>query len=183
MLSLFLAAIENHDNDDKFIKLYKAYEEKVYSIAIGFTKNKYDAEEATQSAFFALARNMDKIDLENEDETKIYVYKAAKSASFDILRKNSKSPRTVSMKDFFTLSSTENPEDSLINDEKLERIIKAINDMPEYYRDVLTYCLLGGYSVNEAADLLREPKSTVKSRFYRANALLKKALKEVMRDA
>ena len=60
MLFLYLAAIENHDNDDKFMKLYKAYEEKVYSIAIGFTKNQYDAEEATQSAFFALARNIDK---------------------------------------------------------------------------------------------------------------------------
>ena len=177
MLFLYLAAIENHDNDDKFMKLYKAYEEKVYSIAIGFTKNQYDAEEATQSAFFALARNIDKIDLENEDETKIYVYKAAKSASFDILRKNSKSPRTVSMKDFFTLSSTENPEDSLINDEKLEKIIKAINDMPEYYRDVLTYHYLGGFSVKEISVLLNKPISTVKSQLKRGKELLNLAVK------
>ena len=177
MLSLFLAAIENHDNDDKFIKLYKAYEKKVYSIAIGFTKDQYDAEDASQAAFFALARNIDKIDLENEDETKIYVYKAVKSASLDILRKKSKSPRTVSMNDFFTLSSTENPEDSLINDEKLERIIKAIKDMPEYYRDVLTYHYLGGFSVKEISVLLNKPTSTVKSQLKRGKELLNLAVK------
>ena len=72
MLSLYLAAIENHDNDDKFIKLYKIYEKKVFSIAFGFTNNQYDAEDASQAAFFALARNIEKLDLENEKETKIY---------------------------------------------------------------------------------------------------------------
>ena len=62
MLSLFLAAIENHDNDDKFIKLYKIYEKRVFSIAFGLTNNQYDAEDASQAAFFALARNIEKLD-------------------------------------------------------------------------------------------------------------------------
>jgi DNA-directed RNA polymerase specialized sigma24 family protein len=73
MLSLFLAAIENHDNDDKFIKLYKIYEKRVFGIAFGLTNNQYDAEDASQAAFFALARNIDKIDLENEVQIRDYV--------------------------------------------------------------------------------------------------------------
>lgn len=178
MLFLYLSAIDDHNNDDKFIKLYYTYEKKVFSIAFGFTKDFHDAEDASQLAFFALARNISKIKLENEIETKIYVYKAVKSASFDIIRKRKRAPQTVSMDSFFNLSSSDNLDESLEGDELLQRIIKIINKFPEHYRDVLTYYYLGEYSTKEIADLLNRPLSTVKSQLKRGNFLLRKAIKE-----
>ena len=178
MLFLYLAVIDDHNNDDKFIKLYYAYEKKVFSIAFGFTNDFHDAEEASQNAFFALARNIAKINLENESETKIYIYKAIKSASFDILRKRNRAPQTVSMDNFFNLSSNENLDDKLINDDHLLKIVKIIKSFPEYYRDVLAYHYLAGYSTKEISDLLNRPFTTVKSQLNRANALLRQALKE-----
>ena len=177
MLSLFLAAIENHDNDDKFIKLYKLYEKRVFSIAFGFTKDQYDAEDASQMAFFALARNIEKIDLENENATKIYVYKAVKSASLDILRKKSKMPETVGIDSFFNLSVDTDLDDAMKKDDALQNVIKAIQGFPEHYRDVLTYHYLGGFSVKEISVLLNKPISTVKSQLKRGKELLNLAVK------
>lgn len=178
MLFLYLSVIEDHSNDDKFIKLYDIYEKKAFSIAFGFTNDYYDAEDASQTAFFALARNIAKINLENEDETKIYVFKAVKSASFDILRKRSNAQQTVSMDDFFNLSSGDDLDEILINDDVLQKVIKIITDLPEHYRDVLTYYYLAGYSSKEISDLLSRPYSTVKSQLNRGSALLRKAIKE-----
>ena len=178
MLSLFLAAIENHDNDDKFTKLYNKYEKKVFSIAFEFTKDQYDAEDASQMAFFALARNIEKIDLENENATKIYVYKAVKSASFDILRKKEKSPQTVSISNFYNFSSGEDLNEKLVNDDVLQITVKIIRELPEHYRDVLTCYYLGGFSVKEISDLLHRPLSTVRSQLDRGNTMLETAMEE-----
>ena len=178
MLSLFLAAIENHDNDDKFTKLYNKYEKKVFSIAFEFTKDQYDAEDASQMAFFAVARNIEKIDLENENATKIYVYKAVKSASFDILRKKEKSPQTVSISNFYNFSSGEDLNEKLVNDDVLQITVKIIRELPEHYRDVLTCYYLGGFSVKEISDLLHRPLSTVRSQLDRGNTMLETAMEE-----
>lgn len=178
MLFLYLAVIDDHNNDDKFIKLYYAYEKKVFSIAFGFTNDFHDAEDASQVAFFALARNIAKINLENESETKIYVYKAVKSASFDIIRKRNRTPHAVDMDSFFSLSSGEDLDEKLIADDILFKVIKIIKSFPEYYRDVLTYYYLAGYSTKEISDLLNRPLTTVKSQLNRANRLLRKAIKE-----
>lgn len=178
MLFLYLAAIENHDNDDKFMKLYNKYEKKVFSIAFEFTKDQYDAEDASQMAFFALARNIEKIDLENENATKIYVYKAAKSASFDILRKKEKSPQTVSLSKFYNVSSDEDLNEKLVNDDVLQKTVKIIRELPEHYRDVLTCYYLGGFSVKEISDLLHRPLSTVRSQLDRGRTMLETAMEE-----
>ena len=76
MLFFYLSVIENHENDDKFKSLYYKYEKKVFSIAYGFTNDFHDAEDASQAAFFAIARNIDKINTDDEAKTKIYVYKS-----------------------------------------------------------------------------------------------------------
>ena len=178
MLFLYLAAIDDHKDDDKFTRLYNTYEKKVFSIAYGFTKNQYDAEDASQMAFFALARNIEKIDLENESATKIYVYKAVKSASLDILRRKTKSPQTVCLESFFGIASGEDVEESLTKNDILQKVEREIKRIPESYRDVLTYYYLAGYSVKEIADLLHRPLPTVKSQLNRGNGFLKKALKE-----
>lgn len=178
MLFQYLAVIENHKNDDEFVKLYNAYEKKVFSIAYGFTNDFHDAEDASQVAFFALARNISKINVENEVETKIYIYKAVKSASFDILRKRRRTPQTVNMDFFFDLSSNYDLDEMLAGDETIQRIVKIIINFPEYYRDVLTYYYLGGYSTKEISDLLSRPLPTVKSQLKRGNYLLREAIKE-----
>jgi len=178
MLFFYLSVIDDHSNDDKFIKLYHAYEKKVFSIAFGFTNNFHDSEDASQVAFFALARNIAKINIENEAETKIYVYKAVKSASFDILRKKNRTPQTISIDSFFNLSSNEDLDVKFINNDLLIKVIKIIRSFPEYYRDVLTYYYLGGYSTKEISDLLSRPLPTVKSQLNRGNRLLRQAIKE-----
>lgn len=178
MILFYLAVIEDHNNDDKFLALYNKYEKRVFSIAVGFVKDFHDAEDASQMAFFALARNIAKINLDNSDETKVYVYKAVKSACFDILRKKSRTVHTVSIDNFFDLSSDEDLENSVSSDEFLEKITNIIADIPEMYRDVLTYHYLAGFSTREISVLLNRPLSTVKSQLNRGNNILKKAIEE-----
>ena len=178
MLQFYLSVIDDNSNDGKFIRIYNAYEDRVFSIAYGFTNDFHDAEDASQSAFFSIARNIDKISVEDEQKTKIYVYKSVKSACFDIIRKRKRSPQTVSIDAFFNVSSDDDLSLSLEKSETLEDLIKIIKSMPETYRDVLTYYYLGECSISEISNLLHRPIATVKSQFNRGNKILQQRIRE-----
>ena len=175
-ISIFLAAIEDDGNDEKFTILYEAYEKDVMKIAFSYLKDFHYAEEAAQSAFFALAKNIEKIDLDEREKTKIYVFKCAKSAAFDILRKLNKAPETVNLDAFYDLAETENAESILEENEALRATINTIKSMPERYRDVLSYKYLGDFRVSEIADMLHISVKEVRNLLYRGNKLLKRTM-------
>lgn len=175
-LSMFVAAIDNQDNCEKFAALYESYEKLVMKITFNYLKDFHYAEEAAQSAFFALARNIEKIDLSETDKTRIYVCKCAKSAAFDILRKLERAPKMVSIDEFHSISAEDNAESLLEDREALDALIAIIESMPDIYRDVLTYRYLSGFTVGEIADMLHTTKKTVRNLFYRGNKLLKRAV-------
>ena len=176
MFSIFIAAIEDHGNDEKFTILYESYVKLVMKITFNYLSDFHYAEEAAQSAFFALAKNIDKIDLDETDKTRIYVCKCAKSAAFDILRKLNKAPETVNLDAFYDLAETENAESILEENEALRAMINTIKSMPERYRDVLSYKYLGDFRVSEIADMLHISVKEVRNLLYRGNKLLKRTM-------
>ena len=172
MLTLYLLAIEDHSNDHKFISLYERYEKKVFSIAYKYMGNIHDAEDASQSAFFALARNIDKINIEDEVATKVYVYKTVKNACLDILRKRQRQVVTISLDNCYGLRSDDDPNDDIIADELLQKLLKAIEGMSAQYREILSFHYVCGYSAKEISVILQKPLSTIKSRLNRGSDIL-----------
>jgi len=57
-----------------------------------------------------------------------------------------------------------------------DRLKKAIEDLPDHYREVLLLWAVEGLKYREVADVLDVPLGTVMSRLYRARAILAKEL-------
>ena len=145
---------------------------------MGITENFHDAEEATQSAFFAIARNIKKISTLDEKNIKVYVFKTAKNSSISILLKNKKINIEVVSANDSNLIDNETPDDLLINNETVAKLIKIIKELPETYRDILSYYYLAGYSAKEIAIALQKDVPTVKTQLTRAKKKFKEAIEE-----
>ncbi len=70
----------------------------------------------------------------------------------------------------------EDPESLVLQNEGMRFLLAAINDLPEYHRNVVLLVDVQGYDYAEAAELLALPLGTVKSRLSRARSALRDQL-------
>ena len=171
-LCIFLTAIEDHGNDEKFEKLYYTYEKRVLGLLYKLLENKYDAEEAAQDTFFALARNIFKLELEDESRTRAYVYKTAISKANQILRRRGAEPFVADI-DCEELAS------EMLIDEKhaVGYILKCINGLSPSVRDALILYHAYGMNVSAIADALSISVTAARRRISRGNDLLKQVVR------
>ena len=70
------------------------------------------------------------------------------------------------------------PEEDAIRKERNRRLLKAVWDLPEKYRDVIHLFYYQELSVREIAGVTGRAESTVTSQLTRARELLRRSLKE-----
>lgn len=76
-----------------------------------------------------------------------------------------------------------NPERQFFNDLLGERLLEAIDTLPEAFRTTVILVNVEGFTYDEAADVLDVPAGTIRSRMKRGRTLLQKALWEQARSA
>lgn len=72
------------------------------------------------------------------------------------------------------------PELKLINNERQQRILNAINSLKPKFKETVMLCEIYGYSYEEAAYKLKCPIGTIKSRLYNAKKELAVMLKDLL---
>lgn len=179
MLSLYLSSIEDHKNDSKFESIYYSYNEMLYGIAFGVTRNHHDAEEAMQTTLFAIAKDIENVNIENIPMLKSYLYKITKNAAIDILRKRRHKTSILNIDDCLFVSSNEDIHELVEGSDKYKQIVKYITDMPAIYRDVLVLHYLHGMSTSRISEILNRNHSTVKQQLNRGTKMLREILLEV----
>ena len=177
MMPFILSVIEDEENKNKFLKLYNKYENFIFRIAYSITKNLHTAEDATQTALCALAKNIAKIDLGNTARCEIYICKAAKNAAIDIVRKEN-AHKYISLDSANFVPAPANPEKIAEEKEELEIVIKAVESLPNRYRDALTFFYLGDFSTKEIAEIMQISYNTAKCILRRAKNMLYERIKE-----
>ena len=65
-----------------------------------------------------------------------------------------------------------------VNIDKLTRIKKYIQSMDAKYKDILSLYFQNDLNFREISEMLNLPKTTVKTRFYKAMSILKEKFKE-----
>lgn len=70
----------------------------------------------------------------------------------------------------------EDPESLVLQNEGMRCLLSAIDDLPEYHRNVVLLVDVQGYDYAEAAEMLGLPLGTVKSRLSRARSALRDQL-------
>lgn len=169
MFSICLAMLETEQDQKRFLRLFDAYEKKIYGVALRILGDQTQAEDAAQQTWLKLVQNWERISALPWKETEGYAVTTAKNAALDILRAERK-----------TTAFPENWEPPAREDSQSEYnyLVALIRAMPENYRRILELKLVEEQSNREIALRLRINESTVAVRILRGKSMLRERLEK-----
>lgn len=159
----------------KFDRLYKNYKRLMFGIAYDILKNEQDAEDAVQEAFIRLADNIDKIADADSPQARNFSVVVTRNICFNMLRKR----HIETDIDDEVVCSDNSAEDNFLAAQGVETLERALESLPEKYRDILYLTVYEELSLREAAKLLGITYENAKSRVKRARKKISDFLKEV----
>jgi RNA polymerase sigma-70 factor (ECF subfamily) len=154
--------------------LYERYSKAMYNTALRISGNRADAEDILQESFtdaFVQLRSF-----ENKATFGAWLKQIVVFKSIALLKK-----RRLSFSDLE--KETEELADEDMPDENeieftVQSIKKAMNELPDGYRAVLSLYLLEGYDHEEIAEIMRISQSTVRTQYKRGKQKLLQLLKK-----
>ncbi|MBO5212094.1 MAG: sigma-70 family RNA polymerase sigma factor [Clostridia bacterium] len=174
MIQFYLSFVEDSDNNDDFMRIYNKYNKMMFKIIRSHIKDIHYAENALQTAFIGVAKNIDTIIQLDEQHLEIYLCTTARNSALSVIRQESQYIKnTVSLDEQYEdIKSNDSPDEMIIKNDLLNRLTEYIKQMEPEYRDVLTYHFLYNMTLKKCAELLQIPLSTVKTRLYKARKML-----------
>jgi RNA polymerase sigma factor (sigma-70 family) len=174
---LFLVELAKNGNEKAFSSLLNRYRDSIYFMLLKMVNNSSDAEDLTIEAFGKAFRNLDLFIPEYAFST--WLFKIATNNCIDFIRKKQVTPTPIdqSQDDLDNLtvniqSDLPDPEETLINDQKIAVLKDIVNQLKPRYRNLIELRYYKEYSYEEIASELKLPIGTVKAQLYRAKSLL-----------
>jgi RNA polymerase sigma-70 factor (ECF subfamily) len=173
-----------------FEELVGRHEEKIYRLAMRFTRNETDAAEILQETFLSAWRNLDKF--EGKAQFGSWLYRVAVNAALMLLRSQKRHPQ-IAVEDMTAEALGEaardagpglgagtdwsrRPDDQFQSEELRQQIQSSVDQLPESQRSVFLMRDVDGLSTEETAELLGVSIPTVKTRLHRARLTLREAI-------
>ncbi len=163
-----------------FEELVRAYENKVYCLALRMCDSPEDAAEVAQEAFLAAWRGLPTF--RGEAGFSTWLYRLASNAAIDHLRRAKKQRGDLSLDDedlgLDAVSEDPGPQDAAERQELRQAVTAALRLLSDDHRQVLVLREIQSLSYEEIAEVLELDLGTVKSRISRARSALRKILLE-----
>lgn len=169
MLSAFLAMIDSTSDKNRFEQIYIKYKNLIFNISYRYLNDYHAANDSVQEAFIRIAKNIHKFQEIDSQETLVLISVIAKFAAIDTYR-ILKGPKTE------PLAANTKLFKSLDSDSSENFILQEIYRLDEKYSSVLYLKCRCGFTLDEVADALNLPVSTVKNRLRKGRQLLAEAL-------
>ena len=169
------------DNDQQaYAELMSLYRDSIYYMLVRMVKNKDDAEDLTLMTFGKAFRYLDKYTPKYAFST--WLYRIALNNSIDFLRMKNNMPQYFE-EDLYTSSTTSiidqsednlqrNPEEEIIDKQRLQLLRAAVSELPERYRRVIELRYYEDLAYEEIAERLGLTLSNVKIQILRAKNML-----------
>jgi RNA polymerase sigma factor (sigma-70 family) len=164
-------------NEKAFAGLMTRYRDSIYFMLLKMVNNSSDAEDLTIEAFGKAFRNIDNYTPKFAFST--WLFMIATNNCIDFIRKKRQTPVSIDPGldgiDTLTLnlqSDLPDPEEALINDQKIAILRKIVNQLKSPYREIIELRYYKEYSYEEIASELDIPIGTVKAHLFRAKSLL-----------
>ncbi len=176
-----LIASAMRGNLDAFNALVLHYQAQAYNLAMAMLHDPAAAQDATQEAFISAYRSLKTF---RGSSLRAWLMQIVANACRDELRRQKRRP-AVSWEEFGDMDEEANPhlaDESLtpeeaMQQEELRRFIDAcLLELPADQRLVVVLVDRLGYPYEEAAEILRVPVGTVKSRLARARGKMQQLL-------
>lgn len=157
-------------------ELYKLLYDPLAHFVYHIVRSKEDALDIAQEVFVYLWQNQHKI--QPDKNIKSYLYKIAKSLSYDCLSNRSKSDGFSSLSEYPEPPAIEDisPDNLLVADEMRILIAMSLESMPRQRRQVFEMSRYEGLSHDEIATKLGISNKTVRNHIYTATKELKELL-------
>lgn len=178
MLLFYLSLIETEEDKAKITKIYEMYLDWMLKMAYYYLKNKDDAEDAVNDVFLSIISGDCSIPMDNEDETKSYLFICIRNSAFRIKKLKNKH-KVVNFDELFNVSTKYDLEDELIEKETKKILLSYINTMSPIYKDILTLYVAFDRTLKEIAKELVLPFKTVETRFRRGRNILKERFGDI----
>jgi RNA polymerase sigma-70 factor (ECF subfamily) len=151
----------------------------LYRVALRLTGNPADADDLVQETMLKAYRAWDQY--EKGTNAKAWLLTILRHAFINEYRRKTRHPESVDLDNIepfavFSEVQDEDPQgaffDRIVDDE----VLRAIDQLPEAFRETLVLSDVEGMSYQEIAGILEIPVGTVKSRLFRARHLLQAKL-------
>jgi len=151
-------------------EIYKLYAKAMYNVALRIVNHEAEAEDVLQEAFLDAFTRIETF--REETSFGLWLKQIVINKSINLLRK--RKVEFVSIDEIDVAGEELNDDDDL--ERKVNEIKKAIGDLPDGYRIVLTLYLFEGYDPEEIAHILKISENTSRSQYMRAKMKLNSLL-------
>lgn len=158
------------NDETAFAGLYDLYGGLAYSLALQILRGRTEAEDVVQESFLALWRQAER--LEAGRNIRGYLMTIVQNKAIDRLRQR-KRRKEINLETANEVASESDPAVEAELGSERSRVRQALAALSSEQRSVLEATYFGGFTMNEAAQRLRVPLGTVKSRLRLALAHLK----------
>ena len=178
---------------DAFNRLVLAYQNMVYTHAYRMMGDADSAEDATQNAFIAAYKNVNKF---RGGSFRAWLLRIVTNICYDELRRRKRKPVTalepITNNDeeiespSWISDPSDSPEDEIIRKELSIAIQECLDGLSPEFRSMIVLIDIQGFDYKEAAETISKPVGTVKSRLARARLRMRDCLqkfRELLPDA
>ena len=175
--------VKMSDDPEAFARLMSRWEKPIQSLCSRMTGDVHRAEDLTQTAFTRVFAR--RTDWEPAGKFSTFLWRIALNLCHDEARRRERRGE-------FSLEALEDteggggmefaaeeaaPDSRAESQERGELVRRALDELPDHYREVLVMSYFHQFAYKEMADMLHIPLGTVKSRLHAALAAFAKAFK------
>ncbi|UCF10386.1 MAG: RNA polymerase sigma factor [Candidatus Bipolaricaulota bacterium] len=150
-----------------FHQFYNAYADRIHRFALTMLRSRHLAEDVVQETLLAVWKGAQRF--RGTSKVSTWVFGIARNQALSLLRREARAARDQ-------LPPMVEP-DPAIAITRQERVLAALDRLPEEQREVVFLAFYEGLSYRDIASMMEIPEGTVKSRMYHA----KRALLEYLR--
>jgi RNA polymerase sigma factor (sigma-70 family) len=164
-------------NEQALRMLIEKYKQHIFNITFSVTKDVQEAEDLAQETFMKM---VDALPSYQSQGFKTWISRIAFHTSIDYYRK--KKRRNEELTTFDTpmihQQTKDSAEKTMLQETRIKSIRKAIQNMPDTYRDVVFLYYIDEKSYSDIAKELNLAEKTIEMRLYRARKWMKENWKE-----
>jgi RNA polymerase sigma-70 factor (ECF subfamily) len=167
-------------NSAAFAAFMRSNNQRLYRLARGFLRDDLEAEEAVHDGYVSAFTHLD--GFRGGSSLATWLARIVSNEALARLRRRrstvdiSEMAETLAADDGPLTTAQPTPEQAIARREIRNAIEIAVDELPPYFRSVFMLRAVEQLSVEETASCLGIPGETVKTRFHRANKLLRRAL-------
>ena len=167
-----------------FSQLVERYQKGLVTYIYHMIHSYEEALELSQDVFIKVFKSLDKFDGSYKFST--WLYRIASNHTIDFIRKQKMDLASIDerednpdMSPFRVVSGTLNPDEAYSNKVLLKRVMEAMKELPESYRELILLRHFNFRSYEAMSRITGLPIGTVKNRIFRARQMLMEKLEDL----